>query len=105
MFGLTEKETEFFKELIQKLSDIMALAQPQTSTTDYQLVTASSQYAVGAALHKLIDNKSISIGFFSKKLSQAQTKYSTFDRELLVAYLAVIPFSPPCRRSPHSLIH
>lgn len=45
MFGLTEKETEFFKELIQKLSDIMALAQPQTSTTDYQLVTASSQYA------------------------------------------------------------
>ena len=63
---------------------------PQHST--YQLVTDSSQYAVGAALHQMIDNKPYPIGFFSKKLSEPQRKYSTYDRELLAAYLAILHF-------------
>ena len=91
-FELTDQEKQSFDEIVQRLSDITALAHPQPGATDYQLVTDSSQYAVGAALHQLIDGEPIPIGFFSKKLSQAQTKYSTFDRELLASYLAVIHF-------------
>lgn len=55
-------------------------------------MTDSSSYAVGAALHQMIDSQPIPIGFFSKKLSNAQKKYSAFDRELLAAYLAIIHF-------------
>lgn len=32
------------------------------------------------------------IEFFSKKLSQTQSRYSTFDRELLTAFLSVLDF-------------
>lgn len=30
------------------------------------------------------------LGYFSKRLNQAQEKYSTYDRELLALYLAII---------------
>jgi len=32
------------------------------------------------------------LGFFSRKMLPAQTRYSTYDRELLAAYLAVKHF-------------
>ena len=76
------------------LSSITPLSFPSTKVTNYQLVTDSSNYAVGAALHQMIDGQPVPIGFFSKKLSQTQQKYSTFDRELLAAYLAVLHFKP-----------
>uniref|UniRef100_A0A0K2TCL3 Uncharacterized protein n=1 Tax=Lepeophtheirus salmonis TaxID=72036 RepID=A0A0K2TCL3_LEPSM len=52
----------------------------------------ASNHAVGAVLHQIVDDKPSPIGFFSKKISQAQLKYSTFDRELLGAYLSVLHF-------------
>lgn len=42
--------------------------------------------------HQLIDEKPIPTVFLSKMLSQTQIKYSTFDRDFLVAYLEVIHF-------------
>ena len=56
------------------------------------LVTDCSQVAAGAALHQNQEGELIPIEFFSKKLSQTQRSYSTFDRELLAAYLAVLKF-------------
>ena len=43
-------------------------------------------------MHQIVEGKPIPIGFFSKKLSQTQIRYSTFDRELLAAYLSVLHF-------------
>ena len=37
----------------------------------------------------MIDGDSSPLGFFSRKLSDTETHYSTFDRELLAAFLAV----------------
>ena len=65
---------------------------PQPTCTQYQLVTDSSKYAVGAALHQVINGNPVTIGFFSKKLTTTPTRYSTFDRELLAAYLSVLHF-------------
>ena len=73
------------------LSSVTPLAHPGP-VSHYQLVTDSSQFAIGAALHMMVENEPIPIGFFSKKLSQQQCKYSTFDRELLAAYSAVLYF-------------
>ncbi len=38
------------------------------------------------------------VAFYSKKLSTAEVKYSTFDRELLAAFVTNSPFSFPPRR-------
>lgn len=88
----SEQEKTAFGEVKNTLSSISALPYPSSSATNYQLVTDSSQYAVGAALHQIINNEPVPIGFFSKKLSDQQKRYSTFDRELLAAYLAVLHF-------------
>lgn len=89
---ITDKERLAFDNIKNVLTNISALPHAQPDVTHYQLVTDSSSYAVGAALHQMVDSKPIPIGFFSKKLSQTQQRYSTFDRELLAAYLSVLYF-------------
>lgn len=74
------------------LSSAVQLSHPLPSCTTYQLVTDSSQVAVGAALHQMIDGQPFLLEMFSQKLSSTQRRYSTFDRELLGAYLAVLHF-------------
>ena len=88
---LTKNEKDAFDSIKSLLCNISALAHPRSDVRQYQLVTDSS-YAVGAALPQMVNSQPIPIGFFSKKLSQAQCKYSAFDRELLAAYLAVLYF-------------
>jgi RNase H-like domain found in reverse transcriptase len=51
-------------------------------------VDASGTYC-GAVLQQHVNGDGVSpLGFFSVKLDPAQQKYLTFDRELLVCYLA-----------------
>ena len=88
----TETEKESLDNIVQQLSNIIVLARPQSTATDYQVVTDKRQYTLRAALHQVIEGKPVPIEFFSKKLSLAQTRYSTNDKELLAAYLAEIPF-------------
>lgn len=83
---------ESFSNLKQALSTCPTLAYPSPISTHYQLVTDSSSVAVGGALYQMVDSQPAPLGFFSKKLSDTQKKYSTYDRELLAAYLAVIHF-------------
>ena len=52
----------------------------------------ASDNAVGAVLQQWISDKWCPIAFFSKKLQPAETKYSTYDRELLAMYLAIKHF-------------
>ena len=56
------------------------------------LVTDASETAVGAVLQQLINEMWCPIAYFSKKLKPAETRYSTFDRELLAIYLAIKHF-------------
>lgn len=91
---LNTEEKQAFSEMKKILSELSALPYPTSAITHYQIVTDSSSYAVGAALHQVIDSQPVPIGFFSKKLSESQRHQSTFDRELLAAYLAVLHFKP-----------
>ncbi|BHF83361.1 hypothetical protein SprV_0902650300 [Sparganum proliferum] len=52
----------------------------------------SSNVAVGAILQHSLPDSTVPLAFFSRKLSKAETRYSTFGRELLAAYLAVRHF-------------
>ena len=54
------------------------------------LTTDASDLAVGAVLAQGPDERPL--GFYSKKLSEAEKKYSAFDKELLALFLAVKHF-------------
>ncbi|GFY19339.1 transposon Tf2-8 polyprotein [Trichonephila clavipes] len=58
------------------------------------LITAedASDFAVGAVLQQLENERWKPIAFYSKKLNETQTRYSTYDRELLGIYLSVKHF-------------
>ena len=49
-------------------------------------------HVVGAVLQQHINGNWHPISFFSRKLTPAETRYSTFDRELLAVYLAIKHF-------------
>ena len=50
------------------------------------IMSDASDHAVEAMLQQFINNQWCPVPFFSKKLKPAETKYSTFDRELLAVY-------------------
>lgn len=64
------------------------LAHPDPSAP-LVLLTDASNTCVGAALHQRTNGQLQPLAFFSKKLTTAQMKYSTYDRELLAIYLAI----------------
>ena len=53
------------------------------------LITDASDNAVGAVLQQRIQSVWSSLAYFSRKLSTTETRYRTFDRELLAVYLAI----------------
>ena len=57
------------------------------------LTVDASESGIGGKLEQFNGKLWVPIAFFSKKLSCAERKYSTFDRELLAAYRAIEHFS------------
>ena len=55
-------------------------------------MTDASEVAVGAVPQQCIRDQWCPIAYFSKALKPSETRYSTFDRELLAIYLAVKHF-------------
>ena len=64
------------------LANATLLVHPQPSAP-LNITCDASDFAVGGVLQQCIDNVWQPVSFFSKKLSQAETSYSAFDRELL----------------------
>ena len=76
------------KESISKMSTLHYPKQglPLTLTTD------ASNFATGAVLHQIDNDSPCPIEFYSKKFSPAESRYSTFDRELLAIFQSVKHF-------------
>lgn len=66
-----------------------ALLAHSTEAVPLILTTDASDTAIGATLKQHIQSEIKPIAFFSKKLSDAQRRYSAYDRELLAIYSAV----------------
>jgi len=73
------------------LSDATLLAHPIPGAP-ISLKTDASDIAVAAVLEQTVNGHFQPIAFFSRKLRSAERNYSTFDRELLAAHLAVRHF-------------
>ncbi len=50
-------------------------------------MTDASDVAVGAVLQHFINGKWCPLSFFSRALTPAETRYCTYDRELLAIYI------------------
>lgn len=77
-----------FEDCKKQLAEATLLAHP-AENVPLTLSTDASEFAMGAILEQHINGNHQPLGFFSKKLTQTQTKYSVYDRELLAIYEAI----------------
>ena len=61
------QELVAFNTTKQKLTEVSTLPYPDSSCINYHIVSDSSVYAIGAALHQIIDGIPVSIGFFFQR--------------------------------------
>ena len=80
-----------FNDIKQAIVYASLLSYP-TPDAPTNIMTDASNTAVGAVLQQFINNTWRPIAFFSKTLKPQETRYSTFDRELLAVYLAIKHF-------------
>ena len=80
-----------FVAIKEALANATLLSHPKADAPT-NIVTDASDVAVGAVLQQYNDHCWCPIAYFSKKLQPAETRYSTFDRELLAIYLAIKHF-------------
>ncbi|BHF78003.1 hypothetical protein SprV_0602111300 [Sparganum proliferum] len=90
-FELTPATLTSFEQVKALLADATLLTHYHADAPISLMVDASN-VAVGAVLPQSLPDSTVPLAFFSKKLSKAETRYSTFGRELLAAYLAVRHF-------------
>lgn len=83
--------TEAFEACKTAIQSATLLAHPSHDAT-LALFCDASEKSAGGALHQYQNNRWQPLGYFSKKFSQAQRNYSTFDRELLAIYMATQHF-------------
>ena len=83
----TEQAVSAFNQVKKALAKATLLFHPQPDAPTF-LITDTSDVAVCAVLQQLMGALWSPIVYFPRKLHPAETKYSTFDRELLAIYLA-----------------
>ena len=83
---LTWNDTALAAFNATKEASLLSYPKPDAPTC---LMTDASDTAVGAVLQQHFNNTWQPIGFFSRMMTPAETRYSTFDRELLAVYLAI----------------
>ena len=71
-----------FTRIKEALADATLLVHPQSDAPTC-LITDASDVAVGAVLQQQINSVWSPLAYFSRKLTPAEARYSTFDRELL----------------------
>ncbi|BHF81873.1 hypothetical protein SprV_0802500800 [Sparganum proliferum] len=88
---LTGEALTAFERIKNSLADAILLTHPAPEA-QLSLMVGASTVAVGAVLQQHLAGSTQPLAFFSKKLLPAETRYSTFGRELLAIYLAVKHF-------------
>ncbi|GFW25124.1 hypothetical protein TNCV_3156271 [Trichonephila clavipes] len=73
------------------LANAALLAHPSPSAP-LALHVDASDYAIGGALHQVVDSELQPLAFFSRKLTSFEKSYSVYDRELLAIYSAIRHF-------------
>lgn len=80
-----------FEDFKSKLANAALLAYP-IEQAKIMLAVDASDTCIGGAVHQYNNDNLEPLGFFSQKLSKAESKYSTYDRELLAIYKGIKHF-------------
>ena len=80
-----------FEQAKAALADATLLSHPKPDTV-VAIMSDALDIAVGAVLQQVADGQWQPVGYFSRKLSPTERRYSTYDRELLAMYLSVKHF-------------
>lgn len=80
-----------FEKCKLELKNAALLAHP-CSDAKLNLFVDASNFRVGAALHQVLNDNHEPLGFYSKRMTDTQKKYSAYDRELLAIYQAIKHF-------------
>jgi hypothetical protein len=83
--------TTAFTEIKNALASATLLVHPEQNSPTC-IMTDASEVAVGTVLQQFIHGQWRPLGYFSRTLKPAETRYSAFDRELLAIYLAIKHF-------------
>ena len=86
-----ETSTTAFTNIKNALANATLLVHPEQNAPAC-IMTDASEMAVGAVLQQYIHGQWCPLAYFSKTLKPPETRYSTFDCELLAIYLAVKHF-------------
>ena len=84
---LSEHAITAFKKVMEMLPDTTKLSHIQPNRELY-LAVDTSAIGIGAILQQKYESEWKQISFFSKTLTEAETRYSTFGRELLATFAA-----------------
>ncbi|XP_076909031.1 uncharacterized protein LOC143566144 [Bidens hawaiensis] len=90
-FVFTEECLNAFNVLKNKLVEAPVLLSPDWSLP-FEIMRDASDYAVGAVLGQRVDKKPVAIYYASKTHSDAQSNYTTTEKELLAVVYALDKF-------------
>lgn len=87
----TDKAEKAFEQCKLELQRAATLTYP-VAGKPLAIMADASNNCIGAVLQTQIEGTWCPLGFYSKKMSETQQKYSTYDRELLAVYMALQHF-------------
>ncbi len=93
---------EAYQDAKQLLTKAVPLQQPSPQA-ELSLATSASDSYIGGVLQQKSDDHWCPLGFFSRKLCDTESHYSTFDRELLAANASIRHFHHFCEGHRSSL--
>ncbi|GFY62698.1 transposon Tf2-11 polyprotein, partial [Trichonephila inaurata madagascariensis] len=91
----TEESVQAFENSKRLLCKVTVLVHP-SENAHISLMFDASDNGISAVLQQLEHGVWKPLSFFSRKLTDAQKRYSTYDRELLAAYSSVFLKTPTC---------
>jgi hypothetical protein len=95
MLEWTVSAQEAFQNKKRLLAAVVPLQHPAPNA-ELSLATEASDTHIGGVIQQKSGDHWRPLGFFSRKLSDTESHYSTFDRELLAAHEAIKHFRHFC---------
>ena len=92
-FNWTQEHSECLEKLKSCLCNAVTLSFPSSEASKFTITSDASHTSIGACLHQIVNGDSLPLAFYSRKLSDTEVKYSTFDKELLAIFAAVKKWS------------
>lgn len=88
LYELSKSVNKTSLVLKQDLVNATHLAHP-VPNAKLALHVDASNFAIGAVLHQIVDGEMQPLCFYSKRMTETQKRYTTYDRELLAVYQAM----------------